>query len=316
MKHVFTRIYRVLVNNKGFKAAALLVGVVTWYSVQPSISFETVVRDVPIQVAADSGWAVLEQSATTADLHIRGSRETVRFVEQDPPEIIVDMRGKTADQLTVAELGPRNVRAPAGARVLNVRPAEVYVQLDREIIRDIPVNANLQGSLPEGFEVDSVSVNPETVTVHGPRKRLENIESVRTQAVDIEGRIQSFNQRVEIAHPSPVWTARIQPERVEVVVSIIEHTETRTFESIQVNALASPDFLRPVQIVPDSIRVVLRGHAGVIKDMKEEDIVAFVDCTDLEDLKDKRLTVHVHVPSRVQIESVEPSHVSVHIEGR
>ncbi len=222
MRQLFSRIISITLHNKGFKAASLIVAIVTWYAIQPVISFETIVGDVPVKVVTDPGWAILDQSPSTADVHLRGTRETIRRADHNELEITVDIRGRTHKETVLAGLYPRNVRVPTGSRVMYVRPSEIRIQLDREIEKTVPVQPDLEGTLPDGYEVDRIAIEPSSVSITGPRQRLQDIRSVRTMPISMEGRMESFKQRIGIAHPSPAWMVRIQPDRVEVDVIVSE----------------------------------------------------------------------------------------------
>lgn len=311
MKQLLQRIRNIVLNNKGLKAAALLMAVVTWYVIQPSISFETVVSDVPIRVTTDPGWAVMEQSAAMGDVRVRGSRETIRQVEREQPEITVDIRGKPHAQTLRVNLGPRNIRVPAGGRVLYVRPSEIEIQLDQEVEKTVPVRPHFQGSPPEGLLVDRVILEPPVVSISGPGRRLEGIESLRTLPIDLDRQLQSFKKRVGIAPPSPVWGARIQPDRVEVDVVLVEHTATRTFTNIPVHVIIHPAADMRTELDPPRLTVILKGRTEMLDEITPQDIRALVDGTRLEPSSTTELRVRLLIPDTVQLGSVDPSIISV-----
>ena len=73
-----------------------------------------------------------------------------------------------------------------------------------ENVAELPivVKADVQGTLPEGYEIENVVCSPAAVTVRGPSTKLETVEAVRTAPIDLEGRLQSFRIRKPLTPPA------------------------------------------------------------------------------------------------------------------
>ncbi len=311
MKDRFIRIQRAVANNKYTKLIALVLAVITWYAVQPAISFETVVSDVPVRIQVDPGWAVLEQSVAAVDVHFRGSREAIRFLSIEQPEVSLDVRGlQYGDSLTMP-IPLKNVRAPGGARPVYLRPGEVVLTIDQESEKVVPVKANVQGSPPDGIEVERTVTTPAVVSISGPRQRLETVDSVRTMPIDLEGRLQSFKARVAVVSPSKTWVARMEPERVDVEVVLVERSASAEWKDIAVRAMVSPGKHPHAEITPTRVNVVLKGRAELLDALETDAIQAFVDCSRIDADTRYDLPVTLHLPPRITAEAIEPPVVSV-----
>ena len=77
------RLRKIMLHNKGLKAAALVLAFVTWYAIRSVINFETVVSDIPLTIQVNPGWAILDRSAQTVDVLFRGSQEDIRYLNRD-----------------------------------------------------------------------------------------------------------------------------------------------------------------------------------------------------------------------------------------
>ncbi len=298
-------------NNKGAKIIALVLAVITWYAIQPSISFETIVSDVPVRVMVDPGWAVLEQSVASVDVHFRGSREGIRYLVHEQLEVLVDIRGMPYEESITVPLELRNVRAPAGVRPAFVRPSEVVLSVDQEEDREVPVRVHIQGSPPEGYEVEAMTATPSVVTVSGPRQRLDTIDAIRTTPIDLEGRLQSFKLRVGLVSPGRAWTARIEPERVEVEVTLIERAARATFDEVRIKKLLGARRWDTVEIEPAYADIQLVGRSELLDGLAPKDVRAYVDLSGLEPGTPYELPVRVHVPARIRVDRVVPEKVNV-----
>lgn len=71
---------------------------------------------------------------------------------------------------------------------LTTSPESVKLVIDvneNEVTKQVPVQANLTGSLPDGIQLESVSVSPETVAVTDLPSKLAKITELRTEPIDI-----------------------------------------------------------------------------------------------------------------------------------
>ncbi len=307
-------IVRALTANKGLKAIALLLAVVVWYGIREAISFESELIDVPVEILQDEGWSVLDQSDTAVDIRFRGARADVGDITTKQVRVIVDARGQASGGLMTMPVSVNSVEAPPGARAIQIRPNTVSFRLDREGERQVPVKAELQGNLPEGYAVDSVVCSPVASLLKGPMARLEAVDTLRTVPIDLEGRVQSFRVRKPLVSPSTEWTSRMDPDRVVVDVTITEHAAARTLEGVTVNALLPAGEARRVAVTPGTVTVSLQGRQDVLRTLAPEALQAYIDCTRLEALARYDLPVEVHAPAGVRAVTVEPPTVSVTVE--
>lgn len=308
-------ILRSLARNKWAKIIALILAVIVWYAIQPSISFETVSGDVPVRVLVDPGWAVLEQSSGTVDVHFRGSREGIRYLSHEQVEIVVDIRGMAYEESITVPLDVRDVRAPTAVRPVFIRPSELTLSVDQEVDREVPVRVHIQGNPPEGYEVESVKTTPSVVIVSGPRQRLEAIEAIRTTPIDMEGRLQSFKLRVGLVPPSRTWTARMDPERVDVGITLVERSAAVALEEMRIKALFGARIWREVVLRPTHADVELVGRAELLEALTARDVQVYVDLAGLEPGVEHEVPVRVHVPPRVRLERVVPATVQVRVDN-
>jgi YbbR domain-containing protein len=303
-----------LLENKGIKLAALVLAVVTWYAIQGAINFEFVMTDVPLQIAVDKGWAVLDRSTDTVDIELRGSQEDILRLNKDYVEVLLDVRGKALEGSTTFTLTPQMVRVPGGIRVVDIRPMQISLSLDREARKAIPVKVDLQGEPPNGYEVDQVTCTPAAVEIKGPKKRLRDVERIRTRPVTLDNRTHSFRERVELLQPSERWVAQLDPEKVLVEIEVLEFTAGRTFERVEVKALLLPGPGYELNVNPSRVRLTLEGREEDLQRLMPEDLTAYVDCSLLERAARYELPVQVDVPSDVVLKEVTPSTVGVAVD--
>jgi YbbR domain-containing protein len=306
------RLRQIVLHNKGLKATALVLAFVTWYAIRSVINFETVVSDIPITVQVNPGWAILDRSARTVDVLFRGSQEDIRYLNRDQIKVEADIRGESFAGALNVKLQPKNVQAPGSVRAVVIWPDEITLKLDQEGEKQVPVKADLQGAVPEGYEVDTVTCVPASVLLQGPLQRLDEIESVRTAVIDLEDRVRSFKKlKMAVVSPGENWVGRVSPSNVVVEIAIAERSATREIQELPVHVLVSPGVGPKLDIWPVKVNVVLKGLAESLKNLKLEEVQASVDCSALQAGASYDLPVRVHASVGVTAIRVEPPTVKV-----
>jgi YbbR domain-containing protein len=306
------RLRSIAMHNKGLKATSLVLAFVAWYAIRSIINFETVVSDIPITIQVNPGWAILDRSAQTVDVLFRGSQEDIRYLNRDQITVEADIRGKSFAGALSVKLQPKNIQAPGAVRAVVIWPDEITLKLDQEGEKQVPVKADLQGAVPEGYEVDTVVCTPASVLLQGPRQRLDEIESVRTAAIDLEDRIRSFKKlKMPVVSPGENWVGRVSPSNVVVEITIAERAATREIHELPVHVLVSPGVGPKLGIWPVKVNVVLKGSAESLKNLKPEDVQVSADCSALEAGASYDLPARVHASSGVTAIRIEPPTVKV-----
>ena len=302
----------ILLYNKGLKAASLVLAFVTWCAIRSVINFETMVSDIPLTIQVNPGWAILDRSAKTVDVLFRGSQEDIRYLSRDQVKIDVDIRNKPFAKALTVKLLAKNVQGPGAVRAAMIWPDEITLKLDQESEKYVPVKADLQGVVPEGYAVDKVTCAPASILLQGPRQRLDEIESVRTAPIDLEDRIRSFKKlKMPVVSPSENWVGRVSPSHVGVEISIVERSMTRELQNLPVTALIQPGSRPRLDLWPLKVNVVLKGVAELLRNVKPEEMRAIVDCSELEGTASYNLPVRIQAPAGITAVGIEPPTVKV-----
>jgi hypothetical protein len=85
---------------------------------------------------------------------------------------------------------------------------EISIQLDKKIRKTVPLKADIQGTIAAGFELVSQSLSPSQVTIEGPKSVLDTVSGLSTDAVDLEGKNESFTVTAHILNPKPLIVIR------------------------------------------------------------------------------------------------------------
>ena len=301
-------------QDKWLLLFCLVLAFFGWQGIRKNIGFEVSVSNIAVDIDVPSGWAVWEKSVHQVNIVFRGSREDIRYLNNEQLRVVIPVSKPDHGKEVVIKLTEAYLRNPTGAKVVQFSPSEIVVKLDQESERLLPVKAAVSGSLPEGLDIERIVSTPASVRVSGARQALEGMENIHTEMVDLKDRQTSFKESVPIALPQ---TGRmlVEPNWVTVEFFLEEHNSTETFENIPVRILCAPGDRRRIEVQPQMINITVKGQVKRIEQMQTADVFAYVSCHNLAESTVYDLPVVVDLPSGLQLIKAEPSVVTVEISN-
>jgi len=128
---------------------------------------------------------IITERIPEAQIRARGPAETVRRMVQTDVHVTVDLQNVRPGEHTY-DLTSAQVRLPLEVEVVQVVPAQLHLAFDRQGHRQLPIRPRLTGLAP-GALPPAITVDPATALVIGPAKRVENTDTVLTDAIDLGG---------------------------------------------------------------------------------------------------------------------------------
>ena len=186
MTAVLMRLLRLITNNWAWKLLSLLIAVIIWIFVasEPELStfatarieFKNLPENLELESIPD----------TTVLLELRGPSGELRALGDGTrhPAVIIDLTGMTPGEHTFA-VGPGNVNVPRGVRIVRATPSQERFDFDRPAVRAVRVTPRFSNEGRNGYQLVSWSVDPPTLEIIGPRKRVAAVQSILTDPVDL-----------------------------------------------------------------------------------------------------------------------------------
>jgi YbbR domain-containing protein len=106
---------------------------------------------------------------------------------------------------------------------ITVQPTEATARVQTQggtLTTTYPVFAKTTGTAACGYQVESLSYSPQTVTVSGPTQALANLQQIQLPSVDVTGLSASVTVARPLDLPSGVQAASGTPSTVNVTVTL------------------------------------------------------------------------------------------------
>lgn len=289
----------------------LALAFIGWQGIRKTIGFEVSVSNIAVDLKVPEGWAVWENSVNKVNILFRGSRENIRYLNNEQLKVIIPVSDPKHGEEMIINLSDIYLKNPTDAKAVSFNPAQIVVRLDQESKKTLPVKASVGGILSEGLEVERIVCTPATVQVSGARQVLDEMDNIHTVSIDLKDRQTSFKESVAIALPQ-AGRMNVSPQWVSVEVFLEAHSSTEVFENIPIRTLCSPGEQRHITIVPQTINITVSGQQQRIEQLRSTELFAYVNCTDLTESTGYDMPVSVNLPAGIQQIKTDPT--VVHIE--
>lgn len=200
---------------------------------QTSVQLDPLAQtSVPVQVERGVVPGGLDLGETTVDpkvVTVSGPQSYVRQVVAVRAVVQIQPSGIDVDQ--DVQLVPIDGLGNA-VRTIDVTPSTARVTIpvfsDRQT-RSLPVNPILSATPAAGFEIASVTVDPQVALVEGDADQLAQLVSVDTTPIPMTG--VSADLTVEARLALPTGVVAVGADTIRVSIKLRQVTETRTFSA-------------------------------------------------------------------------------------
>lgn len=207
-------------ENLGLKLAALLLSIVLWIFVTSRGQTE-ISLDIPLEFAnIPSGLEIVNNTAKTVSLTVKGYERIVRDIKQSDISISVDM-SKAKKGENIFYLDRSDVRLPRAVTVTKIIPSSIKVLIEDTVTKPVAVKPVIVGYPERGYYVKSITIVPQTVVVEGLRPEVRKITAIRTEPLDVTGFKDSFEQTLKLDLTGKNIKVKTTDVRVKVVIRAV-----------------------------------------------------------------------------------------------
>ena len=233
-----------------------------------------------IEGQADGYWYNVSRSNPSI-LTISGAASVVQSITS--ARVVADVRGMTDSTVTAR---PYVLLDAAGKIIpqdmLNCSTSSISVSVDIYPCRDIPVSNDresvITGTPAEGYEVQSVTIQPQSIQVAAEQDLLDSLDRLVIEPVSVEGASQSFSAKSTVTQLSDF--KNVSSEQVYVNVAIVEEQVTDYVDNVRVIFTGKAENLIASY---DQLGVEVTGPRSGVARLAEEGVTVTVDLTGLDE---------------------------------
>jgi YbbR domain-containing protein len=183
---VIARVRHLLFDHAVLKMASLIIAILMWYGVARDPVSEVSLR-VPVEFSRppkDLDYS--SDVAPQAQIRLRGPARVLRELAQESVHAVVDLQGAAPGEHTY-DLTTDQIQVPHDIEVMQVTPTRLRMVFDKRATRQVAVKPRVVGTLPPGYRIESVTADPALLTITGPARHVNAVDSAVTDTVDATG---------------------------------------------------------------------------------------------------------------------------------
>jgi YbbR domain-containing protein len=214
---------RWVLHNFWLKGLSLLIATGLWLAISPDQELAEVAVRVPIEFQHVP--AHLEISSITipdAQIRVRGPERLIRNLRSTDIHAELELGDVKPGERTF-DLTAQQIRLDRELHVVQVVPGQVHLAFDMRLTREVEIHARVTGNFVQGEQIGRVLVEPETVTITGPRHHVETVDAATTDPVDASGTRTQATFVTNVYIPDPLVQV-VQPAPVRVTVIMEKST--------------------------------------------------------------------------------------------
>ncbi|MDD4101368.1 MAG: hypothetical protein PHU80_01885 [Kiritimatiellae bacterium] len=267
-------------RNGYWKLFSLIIAVLIYFSIRSEISHVRVITiPVDAEIDVDTAGAVVESvEPRSVQVTVRGSYSEVNQLSVANVRCVVRPKQRKGDMLdsVAVKIKPSNLLGVRGLRVAKIDPNPVIVKFDVPMSLQLPVAPPTVTGKARG-RVELVFQQTNAV-VKGSRRWLSPLDAetvqIGTEAVDVDGRSQSFNTSVRLIPPGGALNAVVDPSEMLVNVLILSEKKTIKIERVPVVITQPFPNGHRWRAEPEAVDVEVTGRSEVVDAITFGEIMA------------------------------------------
>jgi diadenylate cyclase len=187
-----------------------------WFSFTRGLETMTTL-EIPIEyMNRDPEMEILDTSVSTVRVHLSGSGALIKSMRPEQVRVRLNLSKAVVGPNTFTII-PENVALPPGVFVKKVEPPVVEVTLDIPMEKELPVQVDWVGKLPQDLILVEARLHPKTIEVIGGIRQLEDISTIYTQKVPVDAIKKTGTISVNLAlQPATLKIAPGSKDRITV----------------------------------------------------------------------------------------------------
>ncbi len=255
-KHIIRKVF---LEDWAMKLIALVITLALWLGVT-GLSTPTTTRfsGVPLTLRISNNTEITNTPIQEVDIVVTGDRRRIGQINKSDLVVSLDLTDVAPGE-RVVQLTPENVSValPTGIKLDEIQPSRIAITFEAVEEKEIEVQAETEGEVPEGFEVYGEAVLPPKVRVRGPSSFIKSLNFVSTEKIDLANRREDFT-----AKQVPINVSNPKATVIETVVDVAFRIGEKRIERL---------FLVPVKDSnPRKATVVLYGPRSIFENVRPD----------------------------------------------
>lgn len=277
-----------------------------------SVNVTETVSNVPVQLGQIDDDVFVSDLQESVSVRVTGPQNIVtQVLAQDLYVVTEDLRG--------ADMGRKQVRLEMPTELeengveYQITPSRVIVDLDRLASQEVELDYELSDDLiPEGYEVESVSLEPTTVTLTGKQSTIDKIDRAYVKITGDEPITETLTQEFPIEvrdSENNLLDLNADTSHASVTIVVNQTANTQASVNLEIIGENNAEYAYDYEMIGPNV-VTLEGDNTIINDI--EQVTAVLDLSQITESG----IFQANIQPIEGVNSVNPSSIEVRVVTR
>ncbi|MBN2134466.1 MAG: YbbR-like domain-containing protein [Acidobacteria bacterium] len=258
-------------HNFLLKIISLAIALVGLYFVAGQLLVEE--YEIPLYLKIPNNLYPVEYLPDKVTVRILASSTILNTLDKN--QIYFDFKNVDFQEGEVFLNLERYLKSPPGVEIGNIQPTKLHFILEQKITRDVPIDVNFTGKLPNGYDLLRYELHPTTVKIEGAKSVVNSIVKLETDLISLTNRKEPFSIDAPLQLEN-LNVRNVNKEPIILSTIIVKNAETRVLHNVPVQVISPPE---QYQINPKSVNVTFLCAADYTGEITQEDISVAIDLT-------------------------------------
>ena len=156
-----------------------------WFSFARGLD-TLITLETPVEyMNRDPALEILNTSANAVRLHLNGSDALIKSIRPEQVKVRLDLSKSVVGSNTFL-ITQNNISLPPGVSLAKVEPSSIEVTLDQLGRKELPIQVDWIGKLPESLMLTEARLNPKKIELIGGKQILDAISTIYTEQVSLD----------------------------------------------------------------------------------------------------------------------------------
>jgi YbbR domain-containing protein len=209
---------KLLFKNFGLKITAVLLSILLWLFAS-SRGLSEIALDVPLEFRdIPPGLELMNHSIKVVSLNIKGQERIIRTIHPSDIRAFVDFSEAKKGE-NIYSINKNNIKLPPGVTASNITPSYVKVSIEESVTKTVKVSPVIVGTPERGFYIKSLSIFPERVMIEGVRSKVNSVDVIKTEPLDITGIKETVTRDLELDTTGMNIRTKTKDVTVKIVIA-------------------------------------------------------------------------------------------------
>lgn len=246
---------------------------------------DKITQQFPIKVTTTgdtkNGFAVSGTTTTPNIVKVEGPKSAVEKITEIRASVDVDTRNASFEKETELHIFDAYGEEIKNDKIkLDVSSVKVNVEI--YATKEVEIAVDLRGTPGDGYGVEGVVYQPQTVELVGPADALSQVETIDINDVSVSGMTEDYQTDVDIRDylPDGVSVVGIPPE-ITVNISIAKFEDKKLTVTVNSFVLDKQVDGYQYEVTLNNFTITASGFADVVSKLTLDDVVPTIDCSGL-----------------------------------